>query len=356
MRMTSFVLCLLLLGGCSGLPYPREMGDMALLRVMGVDWTPEGLQVTVSTGRRAEHAQSGQRDALTLSALRPSLSGAVLEIQGKAGDFIFFGYVDQLLLGEELARQGIIPVLDYFARDVELGLGARLWMSRQGTAAAAVESGDGQGIDRRLETLQADGEMGIAVISRTAGEVYSDLLERGSAYIPALELPSQEGEALHQSGYAVLKANDLMGYLDGEQARGLELLEGRPMADVVELTLAGGERAVVKVTGAVTLCRLRPEGAGLSLLCRVEGAVVECDRRLTAQEREWVEAALGERELTRIKGTLELLRLWQTDCVGLGMRAGVTAPREWSRVEGEWPVQFSKQEPEVIVKVELHQI
>lgn len=51
-----------LLPGCGGerLPYAREMGDMALMRTMGVD-TGEGgaeqLHVTVSSGRRARGLQ-----------------------------------------------------------------------------------------------------------------------------------------------------------------------------------------------------------------------------------------------------------------------------------------------------------
>ena len=53
----------LLLTGCSGLPRPREMGDMALLRTMGVDLGEEGLSVTVSTGPRARGLQ-GEGEAV----------------------------------------------------------------------------------------------------------------------------------------------------------------------------------------------------------------------------------------------------------------------------------------------------
>ena len=37
MKFIPFVLALALLTGCDHLPYPREMGDMAPLRTMGVD-------------------------------------------------------------------------------------------------------------------------------------------------------------------------------------------------------------------------------------------------------------------------------------------------------------------------------
>ena len=104
----------------------------------------------------------------------------------------------QLLVGEELARSGVQPVLDYFAQDVELGLGAQLWLVRGATAREAVSSGGEEGADSRLETLQNDSKMGIAAISRTAGEVYTDLLELGAAFVPALTPAGDEIAVLYE--------------------------------------------------------------------------------------------------------------------------------------------------------------
>ena len=180
----------LLLSGCgkAALPYAREMGDMALLRTMGVDAGEEAgqVRVTVSTGKRAAGLQGESQPPLILSAGGESLSAACLSMQGLSDSYVFYGYVDQLLLGEEAALEGVEPVLDYFSRDVELGLGAQVWLVRGGTAQAAIEAGGETGVDSRLSTLQTDSEMGAAGITRTAGEVFSSLLEQGCAYLPAL--------------------------------------------------------------------------------------------------------------------------------------------------------------------------
>ena len=97
----------LLLTGCSGLPAAREMGDMALLRTMGIDAAANGVAVTGSTGPRAKGLQAEDEPALILSADRESLSGACLAMQGQSDSYVFFGYVDQLLLGQELAERGV---------------------------------------------------------------------------------------------------------------------------------------------------------------------------------------------------------------------------------------------------------
>ena len=144
----------LLLSGCSSFPTAREMGDMALLRTMGVDSVPEGVAVTGSTGPRAKGLQAEGEPPLVLTAERPSLSGACLAMQGQSDSYVFFGYVDQLLIGEDMAKKGIQPVLDYFAQDVELGLGAQLWLVWGATAKEAASSGGEKGISSRLETMQ----------------------------------------------------------------------------------------------------------------------------------------------------------------------------------------------------------
>ena len=96
-----------LLTGCGRvLPYAREMGDMALMRVMGVDGEEDGLSVTVSTGKRASGLQNEEEGALILSLQGQSLSTVCQAMQGASESYVFYGYVDQLLLGEEMARQG----------------------------------------------------------------------------------------------------------------------------------------------------------------------------------------------------------------------------------------------------------
>ena len=77
-RLCALALACAFLAGCSPLPRAREMGDMALLRTMGVDWLETGLSVTASTGPRARGLQAEGQSALVLSAQSQSLSGACL--------------------------------------------------------------------------------------------------------------------------------------------------------------------------------------------------------------------------------------------------------------------------------------
>ncbi len=320
-RISTLLLCAcLLLTGCDLLPRAREMGDMALLRAMGVDRDGDGVAVTVSTGPRARGLQGEREPALELSAQADSLSAACLEIQGKSDEYVFFGYVDQLLLGEELARKNVLPALEYLAQDVELGLNAQVWVVRGKTAGEAVGSGGEEGVDGRLSTLRTDGKMGVSLIPRTAGEVYAGLLELGCAYAPAVALGDGEDISLEEAGYAVLKGESLAGFLDGDAARGLELLAEQPKLSAEEFSLDAG-RAVVKITGARTEYHLIQQNwapEALELTCRVEAELAEHTGALSEADRAKLEAALSDRAEGWINAALAALKSWSADCVGLG--------------------------------------
>ena len=334
----------LLLAGCSGLPAAREMGDMALLRTLGVDPSPAGVAVTGSTGPRARGLQAEGEPALTLSADRESLSGACLAMQGQSDSYVFFGYVDQLLIGEALAEEGVRPVLDYFARDAELGLGAQLWLVRESTAREALSAGGEKGLDSRLETLQNDSEMGIANLTRTAGEVYTDLLELGSTYVPALSPAGEGGALLAERGYGILKGDTLAGFLEGDAAKGLELLAGGPSADILDVELSNGPVSV-KITSARTQSGLEFRGDvpyKLKLTCKVEARLSEYRERPEGEELERLRRELENRERKRIEAALNRLQVWGTDCAGLGAEAGMFHPARWQAVRADWPEWFSR--------------
>lgn len=345
----------LLMSGCTGLPAAREMGDMALLRTMGVDVSPAGVAITGSTGLRAKGIQGEGQGALILEADRESLSAACLAIQGQSDSYVFFGYVEQLLVGQGLAERGVRPVLDYFARDAQLGLGAQMWLVRADTARQALAAGGDQGVESRLETIRNDSKMGIAQFTRTAGEVYTDLLELGCGYIPALAPDGEGGAVLAERGYAILRGESLAGYLDGEAARGLEMLAGGAQTDILQAEVAGN-RVSVKMTMAHTRSHLEFQGgspSSLKLACKVEGRLAEYERRLSDPERQELKEMLERQEQARLEEAMKWLQAWGTDCAGLGAKAAVGRPIQWQRIRESWPEWFSQVPVEIRVEVNI---
>lgn len=351
-KILAAALLALLLSGCRQLPQAREMEDMALMRTVGVDAGRDGqVTVTASSGRRARGIQGETESPLILSAQRGSIAGACLAIQGLSESYVFYGHVDQLLLGEELARDGLRAALEYFERDKELSPGSQVWLIRGDTARAAIESGKEQGIDARLSGLQEDSELGTAGLCPTVGETLGRLLEDGGAYLPALTLEEREGAStpLVERGYGIFRGEKLAGWLTGETARGLELAEGEPGADLLEL-----EGAQVRIVESALRCGLQMKDgmlSGLELNLSVTGEVqggeeTDRDGALRAQ--------VEKRCRRRLQMLVEQLQAWNTDCLGLVRAGGLWRPWDWPAVDGQRGEAFSELDVDVLCSATLY--
>ena len=350
--MKAVLVCAMLLTmltGCGSrgwLPYAREMGDTALLRTMGLDGSGERLELTVSTGSR-----SGGQEALVLSAFGESIPAAALAVQSLGDSYVYYGHVDQLLLGEEVAVRGVGPVVDYLAREAELGLGVQLWAVRGGTAGQAIRTAGSRGAPERLAQLNTDSELGAANISRSAAELMTVLARGGSTYLPALELlNAREGDGggggeqtLVPNGYAILRQGKLVCWVDDETARGIELMEEQVFGQVADLTLSDGTWVSLTVDKVRTGCRPVFRGeelTGLDVMCTLSARVAQTGRRLNETDLEQLQRHLERMEGERMVQALELGQYWDADYLGLERRAQMARPDRKSAVQEQWEEAF----------------
>ena len=331
-----------LLSGCRYFPQPREMGDMALLRTIGIDSIENGgVKLTASTGPRAKGIQGEQQSSLCLSAQGESLSAAVLEAQRKSDSYLFLGYVDQIVLGERALGE-LQTVLEWFASNEELSLGSKLWIVQENEAGTLIESGEDEGVESRLSNLQKNGKLGFSTISRSAEETYIALKETGCAYVPVLTIPEEASE-WENEGYAVLSRDGLVGFLKDQEARGLELLAEKPMVEILEIPLS--DRTVsVRVIQAQLECKPVFDSRGLKELdvtSYVQIELVQQGKKLSQQEWEQIQSSIAIQVNQRLQKTLAQLKQWGTDCVGLRSRVALAAPWFWYTLREEWPALFS---------------
>lgn len=350
--MKVVLVCALLLGSLTGcgsrgwLPYAREMGDTALLRTVGLDAAGERVELTVSTGSR-----SGGQDALVLSAFGGSVPAAALAVQSLGGSYVYYGHVDQLLVGEEQAVRGVAEILDYLAREPELGLGVQMWAVRGGTAGQAIRAAGSRGVPERLAQLNTDSQLGAANISRSAAELMTVLAREGSTYLPALELlGAREGDGgeggeqtLVPNGYAILRQGKLVCWVDDETARGIELMEGQVFGQVADLTLEDGTKVSLTMDNGRTDCRpvfREGELTGLEITCQLSARVVQTGRHLSEVDLERLQLHLELMAGNQMVQALELGQYWDADYLGLERRVQMVRPDQKAAIREQWKGAF----------------
>ncbi len=330
--------CLVLslcLAGCSTadsiLPYGRELEDMALMEGMGVDGDGDTTyQVTLSTG--ATQGENGESTTLVLTGEGESVASGCEEIQGLGSAYVYYGHVEQLLIGEELATSGIDGVLGYIQGDVEMRLDTYLYILKEGTAQEAMETlaEKGTSVPDRLEAMVGDSTLIPTFTPVTVREVLTHTNRSGTVAVPALSLT--EDGTLVSDGFAILKEGALVGYLSERASQGLDLLTGEVYREVVDLQ--GTTLRLVDATTKITPNFQEGTLLGLTITTKAEANISQMgDSNLTQEE---LEQALAQELQGRIWAALEESVALEADFLELQLQSAIASPWHSDTINTQW--------------------
>ncbi len=348
-------LALLFLTGCSSLlPQPQEMGNMALLRTFAIDSGVESLwDVTLSTGKQAKGLQGTLEPPVILQGEGDTIQGACQQGSATADGYVFYGYIDQLLIGDDLAKEGILPVLEHFARSDQLSLATDLWLTK-GDASQIVLADQEEGAQASLTTYSQESALGIAGITRKATEVFHDYAQYHTFYLPILDI--FQNNSLQEIGYGIFQGERLVDALTEGSALGLSLLEGH--GQLVEFEADGQQYAVELHSFSLIPV---PEFSGQELISVIFNLEVTADflsfsSPVGSHNQEKVLRALESYLSNLCNSTISSLQNIGVDPLGLQDNIGLVAPWQWDSLEASWYHLFPQLPIQVDVGVNLGKI
>lgn len=284
-------------------------------------------------------------------------------------------HVTVIIFGEELARDGLLPVLDLFDREPEIrptilvyvarGVAQRLLqatptlgtvpamalegLSRWGREAAAFHPVT---LNELFYTASSGkGEIILPVIYPSTGKVEAEDKTGGSS-----QQDSPKGQEIRAAGMAVFRQEKLVGFLNRPETRGYLWLAGKLRQGIFLVKAPGGGTASLEIRRARTKVEpvVTPEGVRFRVKIETEYDVAEItgptdiskqeirhslSRRLTATICNEVRAAL-----TRLQGE------FQSDVLGWGELLYRRHPKVWRRLAPRWPEVFATLPVEVEIK------
>ena len=297
-RMAAAALSLALLSGCAPLLHAREVENLQLVQTVGFDGEVGNVTVSVSSG-----AADTDSSPVPLAAQGASIQTAMQHLQDfSAREELFFAHIRYAAVGEDAARGGIAPVLDYFERSTQTQLTVPLFIVRGGTACELTASGGD--ITAMLSSLESDTERQGSAHCFTVLEIAARLNRSGAALACAVSPAEPEGSVPNagddaplalEAGYAVLRGDTLCGFLDRGAALGADILLGfAPQASYV-LSDGSGGTVTVQLRAAKAKLSPRPDGS-LDIAVRVRAGVTESSG---ADPADAAMLALLENELSR---------------------------------------------------------
>ncbi|MEK4531493.1 Ger(x)C family spore germination protein [Solibacillus sp. FSL K6-1554] len=379
MKKYMFILIILnfILTGCWD---KRELNELAITLALGIDKV-EGedeyevtAQVVVPSAVSMKDGTGGT--AVTLFTENGETVYEALRRMTKVSPRkIYPGHLQMLIIGEELAKEGIGESLDLLARDWELRPDFYVVVAKDVTAREILN------VTTDLESIPASKMFaGLKVSEKawagtygvTLDELIVDLISEGKeAVLTGIQLAGnkqigstqQNIESISKpaqikyDNLAVFKEDRLMGWLTEQDSRGYSGITNSVKSTVTSISCPNEGKSTIEVTNFHSkvegnIVHGKPE---VNIHTKAEGKVGEVRCKIDLKNPEAIQELekIYEKEATRIiNETIDVLQQeYQSDIFGFGEAIHRSNPQEWDQIKENWDEEFS--DLTVNVKVDM---
>ncbi|GAB1529253.1 MULTISPECIES: Ger(x)C family spore germination protein [Brevibacillus] len=368
-RMLVVTVCMFLVSGCWD---RREVNDMAIVIAMAMDKESDGryrlsIQVPLVSSLGAQSGggggTSGDKSYYVDSAVGRTIREANGFIQSRMSRQIYYSHHRMIVIGEELARDGMSDVLDIVTRFPENRLTAYIVMTK------------GKGIE--LLTAQPQFE-------RFSGEAMRELVKMGGiavtlkdvaqmlstpgldAILPVLAAvdshPKGKSKEVETTGVGLFRSDKLVAIIKPRELLGLRLFQRDFTPFSFILPLNKKERLTISLSKG--RAKIKPEIRKGRIHYKIDlyasAVVVENMSNLDLEKEKnirMLQAKLDEQINSGVKHMMQTIQHYRSDFIGLGITLSRNYPQEWQeRYRNRWNEVLPKITYEIRTKVNMANI
>ncbi|KGR87327.1 spore gernimation protein [Lysinibacillus boronitolerans JCM 21713 = 10a = NBRC 103108] len=368
------LLVLLLLGGCWN---KRELNELAIVTAVGVDKSDELFEISVQIVNPSQvaskKASSNQVPVYTYHAKGKSLFEAIRKLTSLTPRKPYYAHAQIIIIGEEMAKEGMNSVLDLFQRDPEGRSDFNIIVSHDSTAQEILS------VLTPLEDVPASKmfkslRVSEAVWGATESVILDDLIQSlgsidHSAVLPSIHIHGDAGAGdfssniekidspaqLKYGGLAIFKNYKLIGYLSEQESRDYSFLNNhiKSTFEIIACPEQGKISTEIINSSTKVTGHFQNDLPSISIKLDIEQNVAEISCPLDLTKSKTIDA-LNKVTSKQIKERLErtLQTIQQTYQVDL-LKFSEVLHREdyqaWNRIKKNWLTLY----PELAVQIEV---
>ena len=382
MKKCTFVLLILclLLSGCWD---RRELNEISITLAMAIDKVEDEYQLTAQVVIPSEVSmQTGTgRSTVTLfQAKGETVYEAFRKMTIDSPRKIYPGHLQMLVIGEDLAREGIAESLELLSRDWELPSDFFVVVARDMMASEILN------VNTTLENIPANKMFNTLKTSENAWsgtngitlvELVADLVTEGKeAVLTGIfvtgdqEIGSSKQNAesiipaarIQYDHLAVFKEDKLVGWLTERDSRGYNGITDSVQTTVAPISCPNGGKATIEVIKFKTDVKgiINNGNPKVDIKIKINGNIGEVQCRIDLTKPESIDelAKIYEDDLREnISQTIETAqKKYKTDVFGFGDAIHRSNPREWKKLKDQWDEKFSDLNVNIKIDVKLQRM
>lgn len=359
------IMILFLLTGCWNY---RELDKLAIVSGLAVDKSEKGDKFLLTA--EVIDIKQGTTE-VKISSIRIESEGEtifdamrnMIKISGKR---LYWSHAKVIILSQDVAKESVIPIIDWISRDQEPRLTLNLLVSKEKTAKELLSQ---QSVTTEIRSFEMNYMlMGNSVLSKAPKvEVYelmNDLSDDGiSASLPAIGITTNEGKRTSElSATAVFKRDKLVGFLDGEDTKYYLFIKNKIKGGLLAVkTAEEGTSDVIILEIFKNKTKIKTIYSDGKLLMKVhvktEVSIAEEDTSVDyiSKKGRTKLKSHAEKSLERdIENVIKKVQSdFGTDIFGFGKVVEAEFPSLWKDIKDDWSDIFKDLEVEVKAEIEI---
>ncbi|MNO40078.1 Spore germination protein B3 precursor [compost metagenome] len=359
---------LILLISVTGCWNYSEVDDIAIVSGVGFDKgeTEGELAVTVEIVDTKEGSKSSQPGIKTLTLSGPTIFDVVRGMISITGEKLFWSHSKAIVISEELAREGVVKVIDWYNRDTETRSDVYIFVSKEKTAQEVISLSSVTEIILAYELAQ---QMRIEKNTSTAPVVeifdFIDKLEASGEYAMAPLIYIHEQNKIKNprvSGTAIFNKDKMVGTISGEETKFMLFARNQIQGGVLPLNDEKGKPAFsLEILSNRT--KVKPvwiEGKPqiqINTVTQVGLDEVMAPREFdNIDSKKILEKRAGKELRQQILSVIHRVQKdYHADIFGFGELLHERMPENWKKIKQNWEQEFTNMDvvvnSEVMIKI-----
>ncbi|MEK0317047.1 Ger(x)C family spore germination protein [Cohnella sp. 56] len=360
----------------------KELNEISIASAFGFDKDGGNFKVSVQLINASEIAagkgsSSGRVPVVTVQeSSGHTLFESIRAMTETTPRKIYGSHLRLLVIGEDLAREGIARLLDLLSRDHELRTDFYI------VIAKGISAKDVLQILTPLEKIPSDKLYSSLVSSQRNWGVTAtvdlhqliyDLVDKGKDPVLAglrvlgnpelgqTEMNFQSASPpakLRYQSLAVFRKDKLVGWLNEEQSKGYNYVSGELQSTIVRLPCPEGGQLAIEIINTHHRIKGKVEDGRPRIDVRLdaEGNIgeMECAMNLqTPQSIRWLESKLDEQLENSMKSVIAQAKAYRADIFGFGSAIHRADFRAWRRLEDHWEEAFAELPVHIAVRAKI---
>ena len=345
----------------------REVDQMTIVQGFAIDKTEQGNYLL--TFEVIDFQESGTEQkvkSVLIESEGETLMSAIRNSISKNSPKLYFGHTTVVIISQEVAREGVLKVLDFFFRDAEPRLNINLFVSENETAGEILKA---KALTSEILSVEItnilDEEKSLSkALLIPAYEFVNALVEDGISGImtSVCTVENNEEKVVKLCGTAIFKEDRLQGFINNEETYALSFILDEVKGGIVVANLGSKtdeEKISLEILNSGTNVKPVYKDNKFSIIIDIDTkvALIEHNSKKSYNDEE------GRKELKKIaeeqlKNKIEniikkIQREFGVDIFGFGNRFYKELPEVWKEQGEKWSEIYEDLEVSVVTNIDI---